>query len=282
MDYRHSTSRRSKASKNNKNSGLNSKDVSVVTPYHKARSGFLYKMPIHPSSHRTGRYSVPLSECVGFTAENRVKLSYHTDGFVQFSGEAPGQIMSGLDPATGEPKGRALNTQSLAAPIWSGPSVTVTIWGIDEFEETKEGDEPLVFEPSEFYYRGCTPDEANGWILLIYVFPMHVMPPPVRFQQGCARLEVTLEGLSGHMTSVVQQKVIDLREERVFLGLFVSRVMTDFPSRSGWTLNGPGDFTRERKGHVLMGIYPREAIDVLGRDSLDRFPSVAQKGEPAE
>lgn len=191
---------------------------------------------------------------MGFTAENRVKLSYHTDGFAQFSSETPGHITSGRDSATGEPKGLALYTHRLATPIWSGPSVGVVVWGIDKFEETREGDEPIVFEPNEFYYRGCTPDEATGWMLAIYVFPVRVIPP-VRFQQGSALLEATLEGLGGRLTSVVQLKAIELREEKVFLGLMVNRVIATFPAKSEWTLNGPGDFTMERRGHVLMGIY---------------------------
>jgi hypothetical protein len=48
---------------------------------------------------------VPADELVSFTVEDRAKLSYHTDGFVQFSSENPGRIISGRDPSTGEPKG---------------------------------------------------------------------------------------------------------------------------------------------------------------------------------
>ena len=143
----------------------------------------------------------------------------------------------------------------------------VTIWGIDEFEETEEGDEPLVFEPSEFYYRGCTPDEANGWIVSIFTFPMSVVPP-LRLRQGYALLDVALEPLSGNLVSVVQLKVIHLPGEKVILGIFVNRVVTNFPAKSGWILNGPGNFTKIQRGHVLMGVYPRDMIPVEGRSSI--------------
>jgi hypothetical protein len=252
--------------------GLNGDGFSVLAPYHQARSGYLFKLPVDPSIQ--GPYQIPWEEAVGFTADDRVKLSYHTDGFAQFSSERAGQITSGRDPTTGQPRGLGLITHPLKTPIWSGPSVGVTVWGIDEFAQWKEPDEGLIFEPTDFYYRGCTPETANGWHLAIYAFPTDVTPP-VRFRQGEAELDVALEGLSGALASVVQLKIICLPEEKVFLGLSVNRGMISFPAKSGWTLNGPGDFTRERKGHVLMGIYPRDGIATEGRGSLNRTISAS-------
>jgi hypothetical protein len=253
--------------------GLNGGGFSVLAPYHKARSGFLFKLPVEPDVLLTpGEFAVSWDDVVGFTAEDRVKLSYHTDGFAQFSSETPGRIISGRDPSTGQPKGLGLLTHPLRTPIWSGPSVGVTVWGLEEFEETAQDNAPLVlFEPDEFYFRGCTPNEANGWILSIYAFPINVIPP-VRFHGGSMVIDAAIEGLNGSLAAVVRLKVIHLREERVFLGVFVNRVITSFVSKSGWCLQGPGDYTRDRKGHVLMGIYPREMIPVGGRGSLDRTP----------
>jgi hypothetical protein len=251
--------------------GLNGGGFSLRAPYHKSKSGFLYKMPVDPKVIATpGTFEVSNDDVVGFTVDDRVKLSYHTDGFAQFSSETTGRVISGRDPETGEPKGLGLFTHPLTRPIWSGASVGITVWGIDDFEETKENDKPLVlFEPDEFYYRGCAPQEANGWILSIYAFPINVIPP-VRFHRGSMVVDVVLQGLNGPLAAVAQLKVIHLRNEKVFLGVLVNSVITDFPSKSGWALQGPGDYTPERKGHVLMGIYPREMIGLKGRESLDR------------
>src|ERR1700722_15799339 len=86
---------------------LNGNGFSVLTPYHKAKSGFLLKNAINPQTFfsKPGEHLVKWVDCVAFTAENRTKLSYHVDGFVQFSSENPGTIISGRDPHTGEPKG---------------------------------------------------------------------------------------------------------------------------------------------------------------------------------
>src|SRR5437016_360934 len=58
--------------------GLNGDGFSVLVPYHKSRSGFLYK---HMMDLQTlGTRTVHWAECVGFTADNRAKLTYHIDG----------------------------------------------------------------------------------------------------------------------------------------------------------------------------------------------------------
>src|SRR5215211_6850582 len=71
----------------------------ILTPYHSARSGLLMKMPVDYS--RKGEIEVASTDCTTFTADDRVKLSFHKDGLVQFSGENPGKIISGVDQFTG-------------------------------------------------------------------------------------------------------------------------------------------------------------------------------------
>lgn len=246
---------------------LNGGGFSVLAPYHKAKTGFLWKMPVDPS--KRGTYEVSAKEGVAFTADDRVKLTYRTDGFAQFSSEAAGRIISGIDPITGEPKGLGLFTLPLTSPIWSGPSVGVTVWGTDEFEEVKQRDHPLTFDTSEVYYRGCTPENANAWILSFFVFPVDVVPP-IRIRQGQGILEIAAEPASGRMVSVIQLKVMHLIKEKVFLGAFVNAMRANFRSKSGWILNGPGNHIGGRRGHVLMAVYPRGDIPTAGRASLDR------------
>lgn len=249
----------------------------MLVPYHKAQSGFLYKLPVDPKTDlEPGMRSVSYDQCVGFTASDRVKLSYHTDGFAQFSGEAPGKIISGRDPTTGEPKGLGLFTRPLTRPIQTGASVGITIFGIDDFEAARERDYPLIFEPSDFYYRGSTPEDANTWILSIFAFPIAVTPP-VRFKGGNAVLDVALEGLYGPWVSVVELKVVHLPVEKVFLGLMVNHFKSSGRPKSGWSISGPGDWTMQQKGHVLMASYPAMKVAIGGRDSLDRGTKLPAK-----
>ena len=261
--------------------GLNGGGFSVLTPYHKAKSGFLWKMPVPPNLREPGTHGVSHKLGTAFTANDRVKLSYHTDGFAQFSSEKAGRIISGIDPATGEPKGLGLYTRPLTSPISSGPSVAVTVWGIEEFEEAKGSDHPLIFEADEFYCRSCTPEEATAWILSIFVFPVKVAPP-VRFRQGQALLDIAADPAHGGLMNVIQLKLMHLRKEEVFLGAYVNAVKGSFSGNSGWILNGPGNHGWGLKGHVLMGIYPRIERHAAGRTSLDREQPTAATRNKAQ
>jgi hypothetical protein len=224
-----------------------------------------------------GERRIPWQKCVAFTAEDRVKLTYHTDGFAQFSSENPGSIISGRDPETGEPKGLGLFTHPLATPIVSGPSVGVTVWGIEEFEPADQSEELITFEPEDWYYRKSSPNEANSWQLAIYAFATrHV--PPVKFRGGQAVMEFVLNPISGGVAgSVVELKTVYLAAEEVYLGLYVERFVSRYPVNSGWFLNGPGNYTAYQSGYVLQALYPRDLIPAEGRASLDRTP-VTQAG----
>ena len=240
---------------------------SLVMPYHKERSGYLCKMPVDPSQPR--RHEIPWDQTMGFTVESRAKFSYHSDGFAQFSSEQQGDLISGRDPDTGAPKGLGLMTHPLASPICSGPSVALQVWGINEFAPLDDPTDAMIFEPDEFYYRGCTPSDASGWVVSIYVFPAGVVPPCRRAGRDFV-LDIAFEGINGPLTSVVRMKVARLPKNQVFLGVMANRAIVSVPSVAGWILSGPGDYTAQQKGHVLVGFYPREAIPVDSRPPLDR------------
>jgi hypothetical protein len=253
--------------------GLNGDGFSVLAPYHHARSGFLYKHLVDPQN--MGTRNIPWGECVGFTAEDRVKLTYHVDGFAQFSSENPGKIISGRDARTGEPKGLGLFTHPLSVPIVSGPSVGVSVWGMDEFEKAEETEDLITFEPDEFYYRRSTPVDANGWHLAIYAFAVGTVPP-LRFQGKQGVMQYQLSPISaGVPGAIVELKTIHLPAEKLYLGLYVERWIGKLPVKSGWSLHGPGNFTRYQPGYVLQAIYPRDVIPVEGISALDRNPSAS-------
>jgi hypothetical protein len=213
-------------------------------------AGYLCKVPMEFNiAGVPGSHPICWEDTIGYTVEDRVKLSYHSDGFAQFSSETTSRIISGRDPETGQPKGLGLITHPLGKPIWSGASIGIGIWGIDEFEEVQDNEEVLVFEPDQFYYRACTPAEANRWLIAVYVFPKRVIPP-IRYRGGHIILDAAIEGLNGPISSVVQLSVLPLPKDQVFLGIIVNHISASNPSRSGWILSGPGDYTKDQKGHV--------------------------------
>jgi hypothetical protein len=226
--------------------GLNGDGFSVLVPYHSAKSGFIFK---HPMDLQTlGSREIPWDQAVGFTAEDRVKLSYHIDGFAQFSSENPGPIISGRDAKTGEPKAMGLLTRTLLSPPTSGPSVGVQVWGIEEFEKADQEKELIVFESQDFYYRRATPDSANTWHLAIYAFPVRAVPP-VRFRNGQPIMLYQPHAITaGIPGAIIELKTIFLREENLYLGLYVERFEITAPVKSGWWLNGPGNYNQYQSG----------------------------------
>jgi hypothetical protein len=248
---------------------------SILVPCHKARTGYLFKHPVIPDLQMP-RF-VAWEKATAFTARDGAKLSYHTDGFVEFSGTTPGRIKSGQDLVSGETEGLGLFAAPLSRPSFSGPTASITVYGVDQFEKPKKRDRLVVFEPGDFYYRSCTPETANTWSVAIYAFPKNVVPP-IRFKQGRPTLEVTLEPLNGPIASIMDMEAIFLTEEKMFLGLCVNCFNTQLQANSGWLLSGPGNYTRDRRGHVLMGMYPRTEIPLPGKTPLQRRP----KSSPAD
>jgi hypothetical protein len=257
--------------------GYGAGGFAVTMPYHSARSGFVAKVPI--DYNVIGRFEVPAESLVGFTAENRTKLSYHPDGFVQFSGEIQGKVISGRDPKTGEPRGVGLMTQPLSNPIRTGPTFGVVAWGLEDFGELRDADRAVVFEPEDMYYRGCTPEEANGLLLEVFVFPKRYWAATRQRRTGYA-LTMAFRFFEASYAAI-ELKVLDLPGQDILLAGFVSRLAVSFRGRSGWVLNGPGNREKSGKGHVLMAFYPRDAARFPPSSSLDRPPPGRNSKGPA-
>lgn len=246
-----------KARKITKIADLNGDGFSILVPCHKAQSGYLFKQPMIPGVPRP-RF-VAWESAITFTAKDKAKLSYHKDGFVEFCSDVSSRITSSRDPVSGEAKGLGLFSAPLARPPFGGPIARVDVYGIDQFETADERDELIIFDPSDFYYRNCSPENANFWMLMIYVFPKNITPP-VRFKQKRSIVQIAIEPANGPMASIMELAVVYFPGEKMFLGLCVNCLNARLQSDSGWCFNGPGEFTTEGRGHRLMGIHPRTEI----------------------
>ncbi|TGD88565.1 hypothetical protein BayCH28_12705 [Mycolicibacterium sp. CH28] len=145
---------------------------SVIAPYHSAKEGWLTRQEV---DYRQTHMEISFSDVEHFDASDRVKLSHHWDGFVQFSGENPQKIRSGRDPLTGQPKGLAIMSAPIWRPITSGPTFGATMWGLEEFKavtEPRESD--VIFGPDQLYYRECTPTSCNAYLIEGWVFDVNM------------------------------------------------------------------------------------------------------------
>jgi hypothetical protein len=141
----------------------------LLAPYHAAKQGFVTKTMVDYSKTQ---HQVQLETTERFAASDRVKLSYHPDGFVQFSGENTGRIVSGRDAVTGEPKGLGFMTNPLSSPVLTGPSFGISCWGLDDFQVQKgkpHGD-LITFDEDDFVYEHCDESTWGSYGISFFVF----------------------------------------------------------------------------------------------------------------
>jgi hypothetical protein len=223
----------------------------VLMPYHGQREGYLMKVPVNYSP---GLSSVNVEECIRYTADHRVKLSYHPNGFIQFSSEVPGTIRSGRDQETSEIKGLGLVTKALSDPIMTGASFGIQVWGLDDFEPlgTDGRRDVITVTEDDLYHRLCNPQTANSYLVEGFIFPQEYWAA-IRKRNG--RLVLTQSFIGFQASSgVMEFSIIPLHDQPILMGMLVSRMYLSTPDglpRSGFWLSSASD-----SKHQLCAYYP--------------------------
>ncbi len=233
-----------------------------------------------PVKYARDTVDVGLAETAHFTADDRVKLSYHRDGFAQFSGENPGTIASGRKP-DGTPKGLAIQTWPLAVPMETGPNFGIQVWGLEGFQVLKGRPKNAhVFGEDDFYYRDCTPDDWHGYLFEGFVFTPHFRAH-VRQIEDRILLPLWHRAFGGGEGASFDFRIVAIElQTGLMLALIASRLRMegDVPE-CGFVLNGPGQVVdNEGNGFVLMAQYPRSAA-FSGGIPLDYAPPASQPSD---
>lgn len=227
----------------------------VLVPYHKERSGFAAKFAVDYKKVRV--YEVDEKEYVSFGADERVKFSYHTSGFAQFSGENPRTILSGREGD--QIKGVGILTQPPHIPIKTGPTLGLLFWGIDEFDALPPGAKAEVFGEGDFYHGGG-PELTNACLIEIFHFETRFWSA-VRKSNDSYILTMVFQ-MSEAAGAARELRVLELPGQSFFLGVLVSRTRASFEASSGWVINGPSVITdqHEKIGEQIVAFYPKEAV----------------------
>lgn len=239
----------------------------VFAPYHSSRSGYLM---MYDSSYLPRLQLVsPEASVKEYTAEDQVKLSYHVDGFAQFSSVSK-PIMSGRDPETGEPRGMGLLSQPLVNPITSGPSSALVLWGLAEFEEftrAKSGEETIIFGEPDFAGSQYSPHGWNAYVLEFFVLPnvpsQALQPEDGHYRAALAFFNFEVPG------TVFVLRLLPLEAHNNMLGLLVRRIQHGFAASSGFTLNSPSQ------------ILSHDASSKSVRFMVAAYPDPASRGAPS-
>jgi len=212
----------------------------VHIPYHNEKTGYLYKIRI---PYEPGIFPVPFSAITQQKIiDTDVKLSIHRSGFVQFSGRG---VISGIDKTTQQPKGLAIRIGPLAKPIATGPTFSVSIWGLEDFQVLTSKDRKknyISYKTDDFYPDPPSAGRRNTLMFACFLFPTSLAG------------EVDLRGDQPTLTrrfaiyrwdplKIFRLKVIFLRDSPIFMGIL--------PQVSEWRL---GD--RGKSGYQVDGRCP--------------------------
>lgn len=220
-------------------------------------------------------------DCVSFQSNNRVKLSLHFDGFIQFSGKNSAKITSGVDRETNTPKGLGVVGNG---PFYTttGPVVSTTIWGLDDYDLLGDKQRFDLFTPNDFYYRTLPHAEPtdeirpDSFILDILMFDRAEFWDRVRNRDGRQTISLRLP----FDTPIIfehELRVIDLPDQEYFLGLMVSMCRHpdgfSMQSPSGYALSGPSlECGDPIENWTIAARFPRPAFIPDDIPSLDREP----------
>lgn len=236
----------------------------VMVPYHKANSGFLYKARIHDSMSKL--VQVPRPVIVSqFVVSSKIKMSFHSDGAVQFS-SMDGPIISGRDPVKGTFKGLGIISRPFTNPVWSGPTFCIQAWGLSQF---------ATCIPDKDDIRFTIPEMANPYLRyakkLAVMLEAYIMTRarPIAstpmFPDYRAVMKTWNRRLGVFGTR--EMRLIALHSEEALLAVHVLKFPNIFSTPSGFILGSPRDI----ESFGIYAVYPR-TNSMRASQSLDYLP----------
>ncbi|WP_166831601.1 DUF3606 domain-containing protein [Thalassoroseus pseudoceratinae] len=251
---------------------LQSDGFAVSVPYHPEKQGLIIELPLDYSKDE---FLVPLENSTCYTVTDTVKLSFHMNGFVQFSrgGEKP--IVSGYNSQLDVVKGAGLKAPD-AVSVTTGPLLGIVIQGLEKFTRLNKKDAE-VFKPTDMWHhpKFSTPEDT-AYHLEVFMFPKSEISSS-RTIDGRRILRKNLPFWST-LIFPFDLRVVELPNRPFFLGVILSHMRPDSTGLSGYKLCGPSCGGPSEQKKSIQAIYPRppfaEEIDCI---SLDYHPESDQQ-----
>lgn len=237
--------------------------VSVMVPFHPAKTGLLLKLqtPRFPTGNHGpfGDHKGTSRVVERYRVSVPVKLSVHASGFVQFSSFGKTAIRSGRGKdILAIPKGLGIDSNPLANPIATGPTFGAVFDAHDVCEVVtgKEKHPIMLFEEGDFFER----DAHNGSHRHVYRVEGFFFHADEKRNAMLMRKGLTLTRAYSPLRPhwIVDFRVVELPSRLAFLGICVSRQHWCLDNGTGYMIGGPRDRTGE---FSVAGLYPAQDDD---------------------
>jgi len=236
----------------------------ISVPYHSARHGMVMEMPI---DYGKTHYVAPISDGNTFTVEDTVKLSFHLDGFVQFSQGGQKPIVSGYNAELAQIKGVGLKAPD-AVNVSTGPLFGIILQDLSQFR-AKKSEIADVFSPSDMWHhpRFSTADDT-AYSLEAFMFPNSLLPNVLSIQGK--RIFKSLLPFTSSFGFPFDLRVVELPHQPIFLGFILSHIRPDGTNTSGYKISGPGCRSSNGQMNGIFAWYPRPYFaDEISTKSLN-------------
>jgi len=183
-----------------------------------------------------------------YSADDIVKFSYHPDGFVQFSSVTNNKIISGRN-SDGIPKGLGVLSWPLDNPISTGPSMTITFWGLSKLIEEKENkvDKQYLFEVGKAVPHPMAVFDKHDE--LAFAMAMYIIPNSIKGDESevegkklsnLAMMQQLPDG-SSFMRLREQVTIVEMPSQDYRIGISWFFIPKESESEFGYVFFGPTD-----------------------------------------
>lgn len=204
-------------------------------------------------------------KCV-YSMKDSVKLSFHPDGFVQFSSAGATKLISGRDPITKKPKGLGIFSNPLDKPITTGPTFGGSMWGLTHYKElcnAKADETSVVFTEEDYYLRNCSDKDWNAYTLECFLFEYKRIEKNIRHHSDAKKDVMILHKNFEGSPRVFCHRILPVFDRNYVVGILISRTKVGFASKTGFVISGPAQAINQHEGYALHAVtdFPFDAIE---------------------
>lgn len=243
------------------------KGFSVLVPYLAIEDGLIHRIPYDYGNTTSVQ---PLEKENSFRVSRPAKLSFHPNGFVQFSsGDSNLPIVSGFNHELAIPKGVGLKAP-VAFNVQSGPLFGIILQGLRGFEMRTKSLAEIFGKQDLWYHPDFTKPSDTAFNLEFFMLSREDVLRS-RIDNG-KRLLTKYLPFRSKIKFPFTLRVLEFPALPFGLGLIVSRIQHDDSlTGSGYKICGPACFdAREKKFFGITAWYPfPKMLDSLIDKSLD-------------